>query len=176
MPRVDGPSYQELESGARPYSNPTHDGHPLYGLAAFAYHHAHELPGNVRRGLFIALDAVWPRTQGDKKETEYRALAAFRAAEQGTTIDDIAREFGVTSDRAARWVRSVKKELESPESVPAFPRVETVFAEGGDVPEDPAADLVYARWMARSPTELERQLQDERHLRRLLNPSAETKP
>jgi hypothetical protein len=67
----------------------------------------------------------------------------------------------------------VKQELQSPQTIVGSPRVETVFAEDGDEPEDPAADLPYARWMSRAPDELKRQLADEGHLQQLLRRGGE---
>jgi transposase-like protein len=175
MPRVDGPSYVELESGAPPWSDPPHQGHPLYGLAAFVYHHADRMSSDQRRGFFIALEVAWPRTQGDRKEQEYRALTAWRAARGGIPVSEIANEFGVKPDTAERWIRAVDRELDStrpPES--ADPRVEVAWADDGENPEpdDPADLRVYARWLVRSPDELRRQLEDEGRLERLQSRSA----
>src|SRR4051794_9824055 len=72
VPRVDGPSYKELEP---------HDA--LYALASFAYHHARRLPVATRQGLFLALEVAWPRTQGDHKEREHRSLMMWDAHQAG---------------------------------------------------------------------------------------------
>jgi hypothetical protein len=176
MPRVDGPSHVELESGALPWSDPPHEGHPLYGLAAFAYHHAERMPSDQRRGLFIALEVAWPRTQGDRKEQEYRALTAWRAAQAGVPVFEIAEEFGVKPDTAERWIRAVNRELDphTPFEKPQEPRVEVAWVEAGnsEEPDDPAGLQVYARWLVRSPDELRRQLEDEVRLERLMNRGA----
>jgi hypothetical protein len=67
--------------------------------------------------------------------------------------------------------------LLSPPQTRQEPCVETVWAEEGDEPEDPATPLVLARvlarWMARSPDELRRQLEDERQLDDLLRRRAD---
>lgn len=160
---MDGPSYAELSPADA-----------LYELAAFVYHHARDLPADLRRGLFLALETAWPRTQGDRKEAEHRAAMAWRAyIDNGRSIERVAEAFSVALDTARRWVRRVEVELDSarPREVPGSGtpnageewRVDVVWGEGEDEPLDPVAPISYARWLARSPDELTRQLDDRAH-------------
>lgn len=157
MPRIDGPSYRELAP---------HD--DLYGLAAFAYHHADRLPAEVRRGLYVGLAQAWPVTQGDRKDVEHRALMAWTAHGDGASIDAIAEAFAVAPGTARKWVRQTTREMGDAGTgePPAHAwRVEVVWAEDAAEPPDPAAIESYMRWAARSPSELGRQLDDRRRAR-----------
>lgn len=137
--RVDGPSFRELE--------PADD---LYPLAAWAHHHARFLPASARRGLFIALERAWPRTQGDTKDAETRALKAAWLAAHGKSAQDIAEVFCVTPDYARRLVRKGEQVYRSPKLFP-HPENWTVEASTDDpsaAPEDPAGMLAWMRLRA----------------------------
>jgi len=148
MPRVDGPRYKALKPDD-----------PLYSMASWAYHHGNELPRKVRRGLYIALEAAWPGTQGDKS-AEHRRLAAYTMHLNGDTIGDIAFAFKVQLATVQGWITEIKNEIKNEGDT--SPRIEIA---DGDEPEDPASDLSYARSLKRSPTELKAYLDAERHHR-----------
>jgi hypothetical protein len=160
MPRIDGPSYRELQSGDPPWGS-VETADSLYGLAAFAYHHADKWPYLFRQAFFVCLKAAWPRPQGDKKESEHRALMAWKMAEAGKSVEEIAETFDVKPDTAQRWIKRTERDIRQP-SGPSKPGIEVVWTENGEEPEDPMSPLTYARWMARSPEELERQIEDMR--------------
>ena len=155
-PRIDAPSYRELEPGD-----------DLYGLAAFAYHHASRLPGHLRRGFLQALETAWPSPQGDHKDGEYRALLAYRAHEAGHSIEEIAEAWCVAPDTARRWVRRTEREVEAQLYEHAKTgadvtelRVEVAWSENGEEPEDPASPISRSRWLCHSPDQLARQADD----------------
>lgn len=156
-PLPDAPSYAELEAD-----------HPLYSLAAWAYHHARDQPAAERRGLFISLEAVWPRTAGDSKDQDHRAFMAWHAhRDNGHSLAKVADAFAVQPDTARKWVRSVEREL-SHEHEPEIPvhewRVDAlpVWAQDAGEPEDPASDLAYMRSLGRSTAAHARRLDDRR--------------
>ena len=74
-------------------------------LAAWAFHHADELPHEPRRGLFLALERAWPRPAGDVKDLGDRALKAYGLAHEGVPISEIAATYCIAEDTAKRWVR-----------------------------------------------------------------------
>lgn len=142
-PRVDAPSYRELEADDPLY--------PLYPLAAEGYH-------RPSRSLMLSLTAAWPWTQGDMKEREHRELVAGGAWLDGATVEAISAAFTVQADTARRWIRRAVSPTEVPASVASSgePRVEVAWAEHGEEPEDPGDSLPYARWLAADPGQVAR--------------------
>jgi transposase len=160
-PEMDGPSYKELEPDDA-----------LYALGAFAYHHAGHLPRDARRGLLLALAAAWPTTQGDHKDRDHRSLMAWHLHRDTGSIEAVANAFAVAVDTAARWVRRVDRELDAgrPEAC-AVPgagtpnrgeewRVDVVWTECGEEPEDPAGIASYMRMLAATTRQAEQRLDD----------------
>lgn len=150
-PRLDGPSYAELEPG-----------HRLYGVAAWAWHadRRGELRGELRRGLFTALQEAWPTTRGDKKEREHRSLVALRAHDAGASIDEVAEAFCVRPDTARRWIRGAR--LDFGPGCDFEPRIELAWS--SRQPADPSrpTPLELARSMARPSDQLARMEDDRR--------------
>jgi len=145
MPRVDGPSYKALKPD-----------HALYAMASWVFHHGDEQPRKARRGLYIALERAWPRTQGDGKSAEHRRLVAYSMHCGGDTIGDIAFVFDVQLGTVQRWITETKHEIETEGDT--SPRIEIA---GDDEPENPASDLSYGRWLVRSAPELKAYLDAE---------------
>jgi hypothetical protein len=74
--------------------------HPLYPIAAFAYHLAVTEP--VREGLLAALALAWPRRRGRPRGVA--GLYAYLATACGASVKDAAAAFGIGEDGVGKRV------------------------------------------------------------------------
>ncbi len=70
--------------------------HPLYPLAAWAYHHADSLDQRLRWGLFEALSYAWPPGRGRSKRTYEQGIYFTALLDAGVSVDHIAKTWNVT--------------------------------------------------------------------------------
>jgi hypothetical protein len=128
-PRLNAPTYRELAAD-----------HPLYLMAAWAYHHKRELPDPLRRGFMVALERSWPRSQGDYPEVDKR-IQAWRAHRKGATIEQLAESFAVQPDTVRRWIKSAAADATKAISTSLFGTdawsVEVLPGTGAGEPPDP---------------------------------------
>jgi hypothetical protein len=74
-----------------PKLQPLEGSHPLYALAAWAFHHADALPPLLREGLFVSLERAWPQTTGRKKTRLDRGRLVALVKSRGWDAERIGR-------------------------------------------------------------------------------------
>lgn len=87
------------------------DGHPLYSVAAFVFHHGDQLDAKVLRPLYGALLAGWPRKQGNRPD-DYRAHCAAVLARMGASAADIACAWDVDVSTARKRIQRGQQQFE----------------------------------------------------------------
>lgn len=110
--------------------------HPLYGLAAWVFHHADGLDPWSRRGLFDSLERVWPR-RGRRKTPPQRQLFMMALLDAGVDQDLIAKEWNYTSGHIGDLARDVKRPLGALSLPDAERNRVAATPVGPDTPEEP---------------------------------------
>lgn len=131
--------------GARSLFDELEPGHPLYMLAAWTYHHGHQImPFDVRRGFYEALSRVWPGRVEQKGNSRERVRLAYLLDRRGVSKDEIAAALNVSVAAVEKYLRRGRDRFEaepaSPHEIVPNPR-----PHGATEPPDPgaAADLIW---------------------------------
>jgi hypothetical protein len=113
-------------------------------LAAWAYHHAHEItPFDVQRGFYDALSMIWPGREEQKGSSRERVRLAYLLGCRGVANSEIASALNVSEAAVEKYRRRGRDKFEA-DPAPLHEIVANRRPGGAEEPPDPgtAEDLI----------------------------------
>lgn len=136
--------------------------HPLYDLAAWAYHHAEESPPNLRASLMAGLWQAWPRAEGrrrgvraDGQHSGKRLRAQWAhywlhvVGRPGDSVEGVAQSLGWSEEHTKRTAREFIPEAEREqrhEEDYGIPRVVLAYPDRDASEDVPDGALLAPSW------------------------------